>query len=197
MHESPDEIQKAVRQRFSRIADTPERESKFPVGLDSARTLGYGEDELAALPSSVTDSFCGVGNPLGLGELRPGERVLDLGSGAGLDCLLAARCVGPAGKVVGVDVTEAMVEKARDNARSLGVNNVEFLQADVANLPLDGGSIDVAISNGVLNLCVDKPAVISEVYRVLRPGGRLRMADILLHEEVTPEQVSRKGTWSD
>ncbi len=122
--------------------------------------------------------------------------MLDLGSGAGLDSLLAARRVGPTDKVVGVDLYPEMVEKARRNADLLGLRNVEFVIAGIEKLPLADGSVDVVISNGVLNLCPDKPGVLAEAFRVLRPGGRL-MADILLHDDVRPEEVAQKGEWSD
>jgi ubiquinone/menaquinone biosynthesis C-methylase UbiE len=153
--------------------------------------LGYDPQEIDALPAPVTDSFCGVGNPLGLGEVRPGQTVLDLGSGPGLDSLLAARRVGPTGKVVGVDLCREMVEKARRNALLLGLRNVEFVRAGVEKLPLPDDSVDVVISNGVFNLCADKPAVLAKASRVLRPDGRLQMADILLDEGVTPEEVAQ------
>ena len=145
----------------------------------------------------MTESFCGVGNPLDLGDVRPGQAVLDLGSGPGLDSLLAARRVGPTGRVVGVDLCLEMVEKARRNASLLGLRNVEFVEAGIEKLPLPDGSVDVVISNGVFNLCPDKPEVLAEVFRVLRPGGRLQMADILLHDDVMPQEVAQKGEWSD
>ena len=167
------------------------------MGPESAKSLGYDSEEIDGLPASVTESFCGVGNPLGLGQLRAGQTVLDLGSGAGLDSFLAARRVGPGGKVVGVDMTDAMIAKARRNAEVLMLQNVEFIQAEIDSLPLDDESVDVATTNGVFNLCPDKPKVLAEVLRVLRPGGRLQMADILLHDDVTPEEVATKGSWSD
>jgi arsenite methyltransferase len=197
MPTSAEEIRAAVEQRFAQVARSPDKEQKFPVGPASARKLGYDAREIDALPSSVTESFCGVGNPLGLGELHPGQTVLDLGSGPGLDSLLAARRVGPTGKVIGVDLCQEMVEKARHNARLLGLRNVEFVNAGIENLPLPDGSVDVVISNGVFNLCPDTPGVLAEAFRVLRPGGRLQMADILLHDDVRPEEVAQKGEWSD
>jgi SAM-dependent methyltransferase len=197
MPTTAEEIRAAVEQRFAQVARSPEHETKFPVGPSSAKKLGYDPQEIDALPPSVTASFCGVGNPLGLGDVHPGQTVLDLGSGPGVDSLLAARRVGPTGKVVGVDLCPEMVEKARCNASSLGLHNVEFLQAGIEKVPLPDASADVVISNGVFNLCPDKPAVLAEAFRVLRPGGRLQMADILLHDDVTPEEVAHKGEWSD
>jgi len=197
MSETPGHFREVVSDRFTRVALAPGREKTFPVGPDSAKSLSYDAEEINGLPSSVTDSFCGVGNSLGLGELKSGQVVLDLGSGAGLDSLLAARRVGPTGKVIGVDMTEAMIDKARNNATLLGLSNVEFIHTEIDSLPLEDESIDVAITNGVFNLCPDKPKVLAEVLRVLRPGGKLQMADILLHEDVTPEEVATKGSWSD
>jgi protein-L-isoaspartate O-methyltransferase len=129
-------IRAAVGQRFARVARSPSQEKKFPVGPESAKKLGYDPKEIDALPPSVADSFCGVGNPLGLGEIRPGQAVLDLGSRAGVDCLLAARRVGPTGKVIGVDLCPEMVEKARRNASLLALHNVVFVQAGIEKLPL-------------------------------------------------------------
>lgn len=197
MPEQPDEIRTSVLERFQETALTPEQVKKFPLGPDSAKSLGYDADEIDGLPSSVTESFCGVGNPLGLDALQPGQTVLDLGSGAGLDGILAARRVGPTGKVVGVDMTEAMIGKARCNAQTLELQNVEFIHTEIDSLPLDDESVDVAITNGVFNLCPDKPKVLAEVFRVLRLGGRFQMADIMLHNDVMPEEIATKGSWSD
>jgi SAM-dependent methyltransferase len=197
MLQTPDAIRAMVRERFAKVACTPEQEKKFPVGLASAKALGYDREELDRLPLSVTESFSGVGNPLSLGHISPGQTVLDLGSGAGLDGILNARRVGPTGNVIGVDLTPEMLAKARRAAKTLGLKNVAFLHAEIEGLPLPDGVVDVAISNGVFNLCADKPKVLAEVFRVLRPGGRLQMADILLHDDVTPEEVATKGAWSD
>src|SRR5215470_11388278 len=184
-------IRAAVEQRFAQVAVSPGQETKFPVGPASAKKLGYDPQEIDALPTPVTESFCGVGNPLRLGEVRPGQAVLDL------DSLLAARRVGPTGRVVSVDLCPAMVEKARRNASLLGLRNVEFVQVGIEKLPLPDASVDVVICNGVFNLCPDKPAVLAEAFRVLRPGGRLQMADILLQDDVTPQEEARLGEWSD
>jgi SAM-dependent methyltransferase len=195
--ETPEQLKATVQERFAKVARSPHEKHPFTIGPESAKALGYAASEIDALPSQLTESFAGVGNPLALGELRPGDTVLDLGSGAGVDSILAARMVGPAGKVMGVDMTTEMVEKARANSAAAGVANAEFHQAEADRLPGADGSVDVVISNGVFNLCLDKPKVLAEVFRVLKPGGRIQMADILLEDGVTPEEVARKGTWSD
>jgi arsenite methyltransferase len=197
MSKAGGEIKEQIRKRFVKVALDPAGERKFPVGPESAKRLGYDAAEIDALPSQVTESFAGVGNPLALGELRAGEVVLDLGCGAGMDSILAARRVGPTGRVIGVDMTPAMVEKAGANAQAAGATKVEFRQGEADRLPAGDASVDVVISNGVFNLCPDKPKVLAEVFRVLRAGGRLQMADILLADDVTPEQVATKGEWSD
>ena len=190
-------VRQTVLERFTETAQSPADEKKFPVGPASAKKLGYPAKVVDALPDSVTESFCGVGNPLSLGRVQPGETVLDLGSGAGMDSILAASQTGPTGKVIGVDMTPAMIHKAQRNAETLHVTNVEFRQGMLEKLPIEDNSVDVAITNGVFNLCPDKPQVLREVYRVLRSGGRLQMADVLLHDNVTPAEVANKGTWSD
>ena len=197
MNPASAELRAAVQERFAKVALSPADEQRFPVGPISAKKLGYDPTEIGALPISATESFCGVGNPLSLGEVHPGQTVLDLGSGAGLDCLLAARRVGPKGTVVGLDMCNEMIAKAQLNAKRLNLSNVEFVNAGIEKLPIPDDSVDVVISNGVFNLCPEKPAVLAEAFRVLRPCGRLQMADILLDEGVTPEEVARKGAWSD
>lgn len=195
--ESVSEIREKIRQRFVKVATDPTAPQRHPHGPASAKKLGYDAAEIDALPAVVVESFAGVGNPLGLHDVRPGDVVLDIGCGAGVDSILAARRVGPSGRVVGVDMTHEMVEKAAGNAVAAGVTNAEFHQCEADRLPAGDGAADVVISNGVFNLCIDKPKVLAEVYRVLRPGGRVQMADILLGEGVTDEQVEQKGAWSD
>ena len=184
-----------IRERFAGVALAP-HEQAFVVGPMSAKRLGYDADEIDALPTAVTESFAGVGNPLALGPLRVGDIVLDLGSGAGLDSILAARRVAPTGSVIGIDFSGEMVAKAKSNLVETGVTNADFREGEVDALPLNAESIDIVISNGVFNLCLDKPKVLAEAFRVLRPGGRLQMADILLEDGVTPAEVAQKGAWS-
>jgi SAM-dependent methyltransferase len=192
----PAGIPAAVRARFARIATAPGRDRRR-IGPAVAKELGYDPGEIDRLPAAVTEAFAGVGNPLALGEIRPGETVLDLGSGAGLDSILAARRAGPSGRVIGIDFTPEMVGRARRNVAAAGLANVTFLEAPVEALPLPDATADVALCNGLFNLCPDKPRALAEVFRVLKPGGRFLMADVLLEGHVTPEEVARKGAWGD
>jgi arsenite methyltransferase len=195
--QEPAALRASIIDRFRGVANAPDQERKFPVGPESAKSLGYDASEIDSLPPSLTDSFCGVGNPFSLGEPKLGQIVLDLGCGAGFDALSAARQVGPSGKAFGLDVTPEMIAKACDNAALLGVSNAMFLLWEIESLPMRDASVDLVISNGVLNLCPDKQTVLSEVFRVLRPGGRLQMADILREPHATPEEVAAKGAWSN
>lgn len=197
MNPTSDQLQTTIKERFAKVADQPAQEKKFPVGPESAKKLGYDPHEIDSLPASITESFCGVGNPLSLGTIESGMTVLDLGSGPGLDSLLAARKVGPSGKVIGIDFCEEMLAKAQRGVDLMDLSNVELIHGEIENVPVPDESVDVVISNGVFNLCPDKPKVLTEAHRVLRPGGRLQMADILLEEGVTHEEVAEKGSWSD
>jgi arsenite methyltransferase len=197
MRDAPADLETTVKERFSALARDPSQEHRFPVGPDSAKRLGYLSQEIDSLPLAATESFAGVGNPFSLGHFLPGQIVLDLGCGAGMDSILAARKVGPTGAVIGVDMVEEMLAKARQNAKIAGLFNTDFRTGVADALPLPAESVDVVIINGVFNLCVDKPKVVAELFRVMRRGGRLYMADILLEPHVTPEELAGKGTWSD
>jgi SAM-dependent methyltransferase len=177
---------------YARVASAPEGEFHFHRGpAYAASFLGYEASELAALPETATASFAGVGNPLRIDRLRDGETVVDVGCGAGMDLLLAARRVGRRGRAIGVDMTQAMRERALASARSLDLDRtVEVRAGDAESLPVEDGTADVVISNGVLNLTTDKERAFSEIARVLRPGGRLLLADIVVESELS-EAVRR------
>ena len=161
----------------------------------SSRALGYSDDDLASVPEGA-DLGLGCGNPQAIAALRPGERVLDLGSGAGFDAFLAARQVGPEGRVIGVDMTPEMVAKARASAAATGLANVEFLEAEAEQLPFPDARFDVVISNGVIDLIPDKDLVFAELFRVLRPGGRLQLADVTIQRPVSEEGRRNIDLWT-
>lgn len=167
-----------VRLKYAAVAADPHGPHHFHTGRPLAARLGYTTEVVDALPDAAVESFAGVGNPFSLRRLDTGERVVDIGSGAGLDSLVAASLVGPEGRVVGVDMTGPMLDKARANAAAVGVEHVEFREGYAEDLPVETGWADVVVSNGVINLCADKRAVFDEVWRVLRPGGVLQFADI-------------------
>lgn len=156
----------------------------------------YTSHELAALPDETARMALGVGNPVRYAELRPGERVLDLGSGGGIDCLLAARAVGPEGSVIGVDFLPEMIERARGAAATAGLTNIGFLQGEIESLPLPDASVDVIISNGVINLSPRKVRVLAEAHRVLRPGGRLSIVDLVLEHDLPAEIATHPAAWA-
>ncbi len=174
----PDRLRCEVREKYREVAVHPTAEHHFHTGRSLAARLDYPRELVDALPDEAVESFAGVANPFSLRPLSPGEHVIDIGSGAGLDALIAARLVGTDGHVTGVDMTDQMLVKARANARRVGLANVEFREGLAEALPVGDASADVVISNGVFNLCADKQAVFSEVVRVLRPGGVLQFADI-------------------
>jgi len=184
-------LREAIRQEYAEVALKPEQGFHFHTGRLLARMLGYDERWLEGIPEGSIESFAGTGNPFSLGILQRGERVVDVGSGAGLDSLIAARMVGSDGWMIGVDMTPAMLEKARRSALEAGCTNVEFRQGLAESLPVLDGWADVVISNGALNLMPDKHAALREMARVLLPGGRLQIGDILVQKPV-PESAKRK-----
>jgi SAM-dependent methyltransferase len=186
-----DTLRWAIREEYAEVAANPERGFHFHTGRPLARMLEYADEWLEGLPESSIQSFAGTGNPFSLGELRPGERVVDVGCGAGIDSLIAAKKVGPEGRVIGVDMTPSMLEKARQGAKEAGLKNVEFREGYAEELPIVDGWADVVISNGVLNLMPDKSAALEEMSRVLKPSGRLQIGDILVQKAV-PESAKRK-----
>ena len=184
-------LRAAIQEEYSLVALEPQRGFHFHTGRRLAHLLGYPEEWLVGLPESSIASFAGTGNPFSLRALDPGEKVVDIGSGAGFDSLIAAHMVSPNGQVVGIDMTPTMIEKAKTAAREAGISNVEFRQGYAETLPVEEGWADVVISNGVLNLMPDKSAALQEMARILKPGGRLQIGDILVQKAV-PESAKRK-----
>ena len=174
----PVALREQVKSKYREVAADPTLTYHFHTGRRLARRLGYEDDAVDALPDRAVESFAGVANPFALRRLAPGERVVDIGSGAGFDSFLAAAQVGPTGRVVGVDMTPEMLEKSTATGAELGLDHVEFCAGLAESVPVDDSWADVVISNGVINLCADKHAVLSEIRRVLRPGGWLQFADI-------------------
>jgi SAM-dependent methyltransferase len=190
-------LKSEVRRTYASVATDPHGEFHFHRGPDyAARLLGYDRDQLARLPSIATEPFAGVGNPFKMGKLPAGARVVDIGSGAGMDCLLAGIDVGPAGRVAGIDMTDEMLARARSGAAQMGMAHVRFEKGDMERLPFDAASVDVVISNGVINLAPDKPAVFAEIYRVLRAGGKLQFADIVIGRELSEEARNSIDLWA-
>jgi len=193
----PVALREEVKAKYRAVAVDPHGSYHFYTGRSLARRLGYDEAVVAALPDSAVEAFAGVGNLFSLGSLRPGERVVDLGSGGGFDCFIAAGQVGPEGRVVGVDMTEEMLARSRAAATAMRLRNVEFRHGVIEDLPIEDGSADVVISNGVINLCADKRQVFAEVVRVLTPGGRLQFADIANGKEVLAGALRNIDLWTD
>jgi len=187
-----DEIQKT----YTQVSTDQEKDFIFPTGRPWAQDLGYPEPELSRVPDASVESFAGVANPFALGRIEPDLTVLDLGCGAGTDLLVAAQMVGRSGRVIGVDMTPAMLARARAGADAMGLQNVELHESLIESLPLGDESVDVVISNGVIDLVPDKDAVFAEIDRVLRPGGRLQVADVVIHTEVSEDARKRIDLWT-
>ena len=186
-----DTLRKAIQDEYKEVAKNPGKGFHFHTGRTLTKIVGYKDDWFDGVSESAIEAFAGTGNPFAMGTLTPGEKVVDIGSGGGIDSLVAARMVGPGGEVVGIDMTPAMLEKARTAAAESDIDNVEFREAFMEELPVADGWADVVISNGVLNLTPDKQKVLAEMFRILRSGGRLQIGDILVDREV-PEEAKRK-----
>ncbi|MGH9118253.1 MAG: methyltransferase domain-containing protein [Acidimicrobiales bacterium] len=192
----PEALRADVRDKYREVALRPDAPFHFHTGRPLAKLLGYPDELVDALPDRAVESFAGVDNPFSLRALQPGEHVVDLGSGAGFDCFVAAAAVGPNGRVVGVDMTPEMLAKSRGTCEALGLANVEFREGLLEELPVEDGWADVVISNGVINLCADKAAVFAQAFRALRPGGVLQFADIANGKPLPDAAVCEIDLWT-
>jgi arsenite methyltransferase len=191
-----DVLREEIRRTYTDVSTDQEQEFIFPTGRGWAHELGYPEPELSRVPDATVESFAGVANHWALGGIERGSVVLDLGCGSGTDLLIAAQMTGPEGRAIGVDMTPAMLERAAASARAMGLENVELHEALIETVPIDAESVDVVISNGVIDLVPDKDAVFAEIDRVLRPGGRLQLADVVIHREVSEDARQRIDLWT-
>ena len=191
-----DVLRDEIRRTYTGVSTDQDEQFIFPTGRAWAQELGYPEPELERVPDATVESFAGVANHWVLGRVEPGAIVLDLGCGAGTDLLIAAQMTGPTGRVIGVDMTSAMLDRARESADAMGLDNVALHEALIESLPLADASVDAVISNGVIDLVPDKDAVLDEIDRVLRPGGRLQLADVVIHRAVSEDSRKRIDHWT-
>jgi len=189
-------LRSEIQRTYADVSTQPDQEFIFPTGRAWALDLGYQPDLLARVPESSCESFAGVANPFSMGALEPGEDVLDVGCGAGMDSLVAAQMVGANGSVTGIDMTPEMVAKASASIAEMGLGNVRIVEGSAEHLPFDDASFDVVISNGVIDLVPDKDAVFSEITRVLRPGGRIQLADVTIQNPVSEESKRDIDLWA-
>jgi arsenite methyltransferase len=189
-------IEADIRGKYLQVAVSPQGLFRYPTGRAGLEALGYDPVIVGALPDTVADAYCGVGNPFSLGPIREGEAVLDIGCGAGVDAIVAGKLTGSSGAVTGIDLVPGMLARARENARLAGVDNVMFQESSAEQLPFPGQSFEVVISNGAFNLVVDKERALAEVYRVLKPGGIFLLADQVLAGELPKETKSRVENWA-
>jgi SAM-dependent methyltransferase len=191
-----DALREEVKDKYREVAIDPAGEFHFHTGRPLAKRLGYDDTVVDPLPDAAVESFAGVGNPFSLRTLEAGEKVVDIGSGGGFDCFIAAAQVGDSGEVVGIDMTEEMLVKSRQTAADMGAGNVDFREGLIEAMPVEDGWADVVISNGVINLCPDKQQVFAEAFRVLRPGGTLQFADIANGAPVPESAVQNIDLWT-
>jgi len=194
--QDPAAIKSAIRQKYAEVAVSAAGKFQYPTGREGAELLGYERAFIQSAPPQLLDSFCGVGNPFSLGELRPGSAVLDVGCGAGFDMYIAGRLVGDRGRVCGIDLTDEMASLARKNLAKTDILNAEIKTADTEHIPYPEQSFDVVISNGVINLSPSKQATFREVYRVLRPGGTLQFADVVLEQDLPAALSGSADAWA-
>ena len=188
-------LRSRVREAYSAAAEKPQASHPFPVGRHFAESLGYPTDLIDGMPSACVDAFAGVSNVALFADLLPGATVLDLGCGAGLDSLIAAQRVGPSGRVLGLDFSESMLFRAHQAVEQLGLQNVLFCRGDAENLPLEDGTIDAALVNGIFNLNPARAAIFSELARVVKPGGVVYLAEIILSQPLPPEARASEANW--
>lgn len=193
--EDEDRIEAGIHGKYRKVANSPEGLFKYPTGKAGLEILEYNPELIQVLPDSVVSSYCGVGNPFSIGPIKKGEAVLDIGCGVGVDTLIASMMVGPTGKAVGIDLTAEMLERAKTNLKLTDLENVTFKKASGENLPFEDNSFDVVISNGVINLIPDKTATLKEVMRVLKPGGRLMIADQIMVGQLKKDLKTRIDSW--
>jgi len=191
-----DVLREEIRKTYTDVSTDADQDFIFPTGRAWAEELGYPKPELSRIPEATVESFAGVANHWLLGRIEPGSVVLDLGCGAGTDLLIAAQMAGPEGRVIGVDMTPSMLERATTSAREMGLVNVELHESLIESLPVEDGSVDAVISNGVIDLVPDKDTVFAEIDRVLRPGGRLQLADVFVRNEVSEDARKRIDLWT-
>jgi arsenite methyltransferase len=191
-----DVLRHEIRKTYTDVSTDADQDFIFPTGRTWAEELDYPQPELSRIPEATVESFAGVANHWLLGRIDPGSVVLDLGCGAGTDLLIAAQMTGPRGRAIGIDMTSSMVERAWASAQQMGLAHVALRESLIERLPLEDGSVDVVISNGVIDLVPDKDAVFDEIDRVLRPGGRLQLADVVLHTEVSEDARARIDLWT-
>ncbi|OGW34299.1 MAG: hypothetical protein A2010_00220 [Nitrospirae bacterium GWD2_57_9] len=196
MGPQPEEVRDAVRKKYSEVALSASGKFSYPTGREGALALGYDQALVEAAFPGLLESFCGVGNPFTLGPVLPGSIVLDVGCGAGFDLYTAARLAGPGGRVYGVDLTDAMVSRARENLRHAGIANAEVQQVISESLPFGDDLFDAVISNGVINLSASKEALFGEINRVLKPGGRFAFADVVLTQQLPEGLAGSAEAWS-
>ena len=192
----PAQLREQVKSKYRDVAINPHGDFHFHTGRPLARRLGYDSSVVDAMPDAAVESFAGVANPFSTQQLATGEKVVDAGAGAGFDCFIAARQVGPGGQVIGIDMLDEMLAKSRNSAEQMGLRNVEFRKGLLENIPVEDGWADVVISNGVINLCADKKQVFQEIWRVLCPGGRLQFADIANSKPVPAAALQNIDLWT-